>query len=330
MRNAAQVGRDAVACAAEALLEFYTETEQDLPESVNRAEPNPRNVIRGLKLLVDVMFPGRYSRGLSEAGSLEMFLKNYLSSAWETLRPEVEKAIPYRWRGRAALDEGTGQIVDIEQEALRVMSEFFERFGDLRKMLLADLQAAYEGDPAALTYAEVRLAYPGLLAVTSYRLAHELYRLNVPIIPRIMTEWTHSVTGVDINPGAEVGEGFFIDHATGVVIGETAKIGSRVKLYQGVTLGAKSFPLDEHGRPIKHIQRHPTVEDNVVIYSNASILGGETVIGAGSTIGGNVFLVESVPAKSLVVSQAPQPRVKLDAHSTFEQEIEPPAPKKEL
>ena len=151
-----------------------------------------------------------------------------------------------------------------------------------------------------MSFAEVMLAYPGLLAIASHRLDHEFYKLDVPIVPRIMSEWTHTEAGVDIHPGAEIGEGFFIDHATGVVIGETTKIGRQVKLYQGVTLGAKSFPLDESGRPIKHIQRHPTVEDNVVIYANATILGGDTVIGAGSTIGGNVFLMESVPAGSFV------------------------------
>jgi len=156
----------------------------------------------------------------------------------------------------------------------------------------------------------VQLAYPGVLAITSHRLAHELYLLDVPIVPRIMSEWTHSVTGVDIHPGARIGHGFFIDHATGVVIGETTRIGNHVKIYQGVTLGARSFPLDENGHPIKHIQRHPTVENDVVIYANATILGGDTVIGQGSTIGGNVFLMESVPPNSFVMSEHPELRIK--------------------
>ncbi|HEY5621633.1 MAG TPA: serine O-acetyltransferase EpsC, partial [Pontiella sp.] len=171
---------------------------------------------------------------------------------------------------------------------------------DVRRMLIEDVKAAYNGDPAALSYAEVKLAYPGLIAITSHRIAHELYKLDVPLIPRIMSEYTHSLTGIDIHPGATIGEGFFIDHGTGVVIGETCHIGNNVKLYQGVTLGAKSFPLDEHGRPIKHIQRHPTVEDDVVVYANSTILGGDTVIGKGTTVAGNVFLMQSTPPGSLV------------------------------
>jgi serine O-acetyltransferase len=171
-------------------------------------------------------------------------------------------------------------------------------------MLIEDVRAAYNGDPAALSFAEVKLAYPGVMAVAAHRLAHELYRLEVPIMPRIMSEHIHGMTGIDIHPGAQIGHGFFIDHGTGVVIGETCRIGNHVKLYQGVTLGAKSFPLDEAGNPIKHIQRHPTVSSGVVIYANATILGGDTVIGENSTIGGNVFLMQSVPPDSVVTRTA--------------------------
>jgi len=180
-------------------------------------------------------------------------------------------------------------------------------------MITEDTRAAYEGDPAALSFAEVQIAYPGLLAVVSHRIAHELYRQEVPIVPRVMSEWIHTKTGIDIHPGARIGHGFFIDHGTGVVIGETTEIGNRVKVYQGVTLGARSFPLDENGMPIKHIKRHPTVEEDVVIYSNASILGGDTVIGKGSTIGGNVFLMDSVPPHSVVAAIHPEPKVKRNA-----------------
>ena len=187
-------------------------------------------------------------------------------------------------------------------EAENILTAFFNALPKIRVAIIDDIQAAYNGDPAALSYAEVQLAYPGVLAIASHRLAHELYKLDVPIIPRIMSEWTHTQTGVDIHPGAKIGSGFFIDHATGVVIGETTTIGCNVKLYQGVTLGAKSFPLDETGNPIKHIQRHPTVEDDVVIYANATILGGDTVIGKGAVIGGNVFLTRSVAPGSKVIS----------------------------
>jgi serine O-acetyltransferase len=170
----------------------------------------------------------------------------------------------------------------------------------VRKMLWTDIDAAYEGDPAATSYEEIILAYPALEAITIQRMAHELYLRNLPLIPRIMTEWAHSRTGIDIHPGAKIGSHFFIDHGTGVVIGETCEIGTRVKLYHGVTLGARSFQKDEEGRIKKGGKRHPTVEDDVTIYPNSTVLGGETVIGARSTIGGNVFLVQSVPADSLV------------------------------
>ena len=198
----------------------------------------------------------------------------------------------------------------IHAEAEQVLRSLFEKLPKIRESIVTDIRAAYDGDPAAHSYAEVKMAFPGVLAIASHRIAHELYALNVPSIPRVMSEWTHSKTGCDIHPGAKIGKSFFVDHPTGVVIGETAVIGHNVKLYQGVTIGAKSFPLDEQGRPIKHIRRHPTVEDNVVIYSNATILGGDTVIGKGSTVGGNVFLLESVPAGSFVSNSSAQPKIK--------------------
>jgi serine O-acetyltransferase len=202
--------------------------------------------------------------------------------------------------GAADLHEKRAPIADLRGESEKIVKQFISVVPDIRAALIDDVKAAYNGDPAALSYAEVKLAYPGLVAITSHRIAHQLYKLDVPLIPRIMSEYTHSLTGIDIHPGATIGKGFFIDHGTGVVIGETCHIGNNVKLYQGVTLGAKSFPLDEHGRPIKHIQRHPTVEDDVVIYANSTILGGDTVIGKGTTVAGNVFLMKSTPPGSLV------------------------------
>jgi serine O-acetyltransferase len=176
---------------------------------------------------------------------------------------------------------------------------FLERLPEVRRLLATDVAAAYEGDPAATSPAETILCYPGIYAVTSHRIAHELRNLGVPLLPRMIGEHAHSVTGIDIHPGASIGERFFIDHGTGVVIGETAVIGNRVRLYQGVTLGARSFPLDEHGHPVKGVPRHPIVEDEVIIYSGATILGRITV-GAGSVIGGNVWLTTSVPPGSQV------------------------------
>jgi serine O-acetyltransferase len=171
----------------------------------------------------------------------------------------------------------------------------------VRKLLQTDVEAAYEGDPAARSYDEIILAYPGIEAIAIQRLAHVLYSEGVPLIPRMMTEWAHSKTGIDIHPGAQIGSHFFIDHGTGVVIGETCVIGSHVKLYHGVTLGARSFAKDEQGNLVKGIKRHPDVEDYVTIYPNAIILGGDTVIGARSTIGANVFLMKGVPADTLLV-----------------------------
>ena len=232
-----------------------------------------------------------------------MFLKGFikqLKSASEILEKEIEKAMPFRWMGAADLHENRPPIDNLFMASTEILNTFLSRIPQIRTLLIEDIKAAYNGDPAALSYAEIKLAYPGLVAITSHRIAHELYKLEVPLIPRIMSEHTHSLTGIDIHPGATIGKGFFIDHGTGVVIGETSHIGNNVKLYQGVTLGAKSFPLDEHGRPIKHIQRHPTVEDDVVVYANSTILGGDTVLGRGTTVAGNVFLMQSTPPGSLV------------------------------
>jgi len=173
-------------------------------------------------------------------------------------------------------------------------------------LLQTDVQAAYEGDPSALSSEEIILSFPFVEAITIQRLAHRLHREGAPIIPRMMTEWAHSRTGIDIHPGASIGSHFFIDHGTGVVIGETCRIGNRVKLYHGVTLGARSFEKDEEGHIVKGTKRHPDVEDGVTIYPNSTILGGETVIGEGSTIGANVFLMHSVPAHSLVFYEEKQ------------------------
>lgn len=181
-----------------------------------------------------------------------------------------------------------------------ILTQFFSRLPTVREILDTDVQAAYEGDPAARCAEEIMLAYPAFEAISIYRLAHELYVLGVPLIPRMMTEHAHKSTGVDIHPGATIGRYFFIDHATGVVVGETCTIGDHVKLYQGVTLGAKSFELDENGNPVKGIKRHPDIGNHVVIYANATILGGNTVIGDHSTIGGNVWLTHSVEPGSTV------------------------------
>jgi len=196
------------------------------------------------------------------------------------------------------------------RDAKEIVDEFVAALPEVRRLVDTDVQAAYDGDPAATSRMEVVMAYPGLYAVTIHRLAHVLYKLRVPIIPRVMSELAHSKTGIDIHPGATIGERFFIDHGTGVVIGETTIIGRNVRLYQGVTLGGLSFEKDSTGALVKGLKRHPNIEDNVVIYANATILGGDTTIGHDSEIGGNVWIKESVPPYSRVYNMPPAPVIK--------------------
>jgi len=282
---------------AKELLPLYSHEEADLPNRPLWQHPEIEQVTESLRILSDVLFPGRY---IPEPTDFQDFFVQQLENVEEILQAETEKALPFRWMGAADLHEKRPPIDNLREASIEIVNQFVSTIPAIRKLLVEDVKAAYQGDPAALSYAEVKLAYPGLVAITSHRIAHELYKLDVPIIPRMMNEWTHSRTGIDIHPGATIGHGFFIDHGTGVVIGETCHIGNNVKLYQGVTLGAKSFPLDEHGRPIKHIQRHPTVEDDVVVYANSTILGGSTVIGKGTIVAGNVFLMQSTPPGSRV------------------------------
>jgi serine O-acetyltransferase len=196
-----------------------------------------------------------------------------------------------------------------EAAVARIVDLFFDEIPSIRRLLRSDIEAAYDGDPSATSTEEIILSYPAIEAIAIQRCAHRLYLNNVPILPRMMTEWAHTRTGIDIHPGARLGTHFFIDHGTGVVIGETCRLGDHVKLYHGVTLGARSFARDELGKIVKGGKRHPNVGDHVTIYPNSTILGGETTIGSGSTIGANVFLMQSVPEKSLVIYEEKQLRV---------------------
>lgn len=297
--------------ALEDLMPTYRDgaTEGD-PIASHADVPSIEEVVRILGALEEVFFPGYRFDSPSDSPSFEIFVRRHLDAVYDSLYVQVVKSLPYRWRGEYARSQGVKPIANVEAEAESIVSAFFQKLPAIREMLKKDVAAAYAGDPAALSYAEVILSYPGLRAITVHRVAHELYRLNVPLIPRMMSEYIHSETGIDIHPGARIGESFFIDHGTGVVIGETTEIGHRVKLYQGVTLGAKSFPLDEHGNPIKAIKRHPTIEDDVIIYAGATILGGDTVIGRGSVIGGNVWITTSVPPHSTVLQPLSEPIVK--------------------
>jgi len=220
--------------------------------------------------------------------------------------------------GAASGDEVGGDVIlggEIDFEALGQAKavEFLEQLPDVRRLLAGDVQAAYDGDPAVRTLDEIIFCYPGLEAVTIHRLAHLLYRLQIPLIPRMMAEWAHSRTGIDIHPGATIGDHFFIDHGTGVVIGETCEIGSHVKIYQGVTLGALSFPTDAQGELVRGAKRHPTIEDGVVIYANATILGGNTRVGRDSVIGSSVWITRSVEPGTTVVLEKPKLRMRGEA-----------------
>lgn len=256
-----------------------------------RLTPSRDVVIEMVEALRSVIFPGYF--GISEltADSMRFHVGHTLDRVLRMMQEQVKRGLCFVCDGHPA------RCPECEHNALSITKSFLSRLPAVRRLLATDVQAAYEGDPAATSPDEAIFCYPGLLAVTSYRLAHELYVLSVPLIPRIITEHAHSITGIDIHPGATIGESFFIDHGTGVVIGETCIIGSRVRIYQGVTLGAKSFPLDEEGKPVKGIDRHPVIEDDVIIYSGATILG-RVVIGRGSVIGGNVWLTRDVPPGS--------------------------------
>ena len=243
--------------------------------------------------LLGIMFPGCFGKERVKLYELTYFLHDQLRHVNRRLIKHLRVVFRTRCEeedcGHAACDE----------RARAALVAFNEALPEIRELLLKDIGAALEGDPAATSLDEIVLAYPFVQAIATYRLSHTLYRLGVPILPRIMSERAHSQTGIDIHPGAEIGEGFFIDHGTGVVIGETTRIGMRVTLYQGVTLGALS-PLDRDKKPKIGQKRHPDVEDDVIIYANATILGGDTVIGEGSVIGGNTWIVDSVPPKSVV------------------------------
>ena len=277
-----------------AVVEALAEASTALTEMpLGRREfPSRRAVAALVEELRALLFPGYFGASELTIETLRYHLGARMDRALHGLGDQIQ-------RGLMASDP---TCRDCDVRALDLARAFLLRLPEVRRLLATDIQAGFEGDPAAISPDEVLFCYPGLLAITSQRLAHELLKLGVPLLPRMITEHAHSLTGIDIHPGAQLGERFFIDHGTGVVIGETCVIGRNVRIYQGVTLGAKSFPLDANGHPIKGIPRHPVVEDDVIIYSNATILGRIT-LGRGSAIGGNVWLTRSVPPDS-VITQA--------------------------
>lgn len=254
-------------------------------------QPNKEVIIDIIEKLLKIIYPGYYR----DRAYKSYHANHHLSTLIEDVLYRLSRQIAKVSKFCPKLDGKCRE--QIEKESYEITVDFLRQIPKIREYLEGDLQAALEGDPAANSYGEIILAYPGLLAITINRLAHELFVRSVPLIPRIMTEYAHSVTGIDIHPGATIGKHFFIDHGTGIVVGETTIIGDNVKIYQGVTLGALST---RGGQKLKNAKRHPTIEDNVTIYSGASILGGETVIGRDSVIGGNAFITKSIPAGTTV------------------------------
>ncbi len=277
----------------------YAEADYLAFDDIDRRFPNKREVIEALKDLQRIMFPRYFGPEAPCGAGPKYFIGETLTKIEKRLHREVLEALLFR-------DGTTLTYEDAEAEASEICSDFFYHLPKLQKVLFDDVEAAFDGDPAAQSKEEVIYSYPGFFAVFVYRIAHEFYKHNVPLIPRIMTEYAHTKTGVDINAGAHIGRYFFIDHATGVVIGETCVIGDHVKIYQGVTLGALSL---RKGQGLKGVKRHPTIEDNVTIYSNASVLGGETVVGHDTVIAGSTFVTESVPPNSRVTAQGVKTRV---------------------
>jgi len=263
-------------------------------------------VIEVLEDLIAVLFPGCHRHSEAPTSGYEDNYAVVLEKTALSLREQCRKTFEHQ----CMLDGCEDDCEKCDERAVEVVTELIKSLPIILDVLQGDILAAYEGDPAAKSTLEVVMSYPGVYAVIVHRIAHCLYQHGVPLIPRVMSEHAHSKTGIDIHPGATIGEGFFIDHGTGVVIGETCVIGKRVKLYQGVTLGALSFEKDAEGHLVKGIKRHPNVGDHVVVYAGATILGGNTTIGENSVIGGNVWLTHSVPPGSKVYMQQPSPLIR--------------------
>ena len=275
----------------EELKKGYTETISKCDEKL--VLPEFQEVVRIIKDLRKLFYPAFFAR-VELVENEDEFIESLSRSIYERMKKQIFLSLGCKGE-------------DNEKKAEQITDGFFAQIPELQRILATDIQASYEGDPAAKCKEEIIFSYPGVFAIFVYRIAHVLYEYGVPFLPRIMTEYAHGKTGVDINPGAKIGEYFFIDHGTGIVIGETAVIGKGVKLYQGVTLGALS---PRHGQSLSGVKRHPTVEDNVTVYSGASILGGETIIGEGAVIGGNAFVLASVEKGAKVSSKIPELIVK--------------------
>jgi serine O-acetyltransferase len=270
--------------------------------------PNYDTVVAATEDLKEILYPGYRRRDGLHLGNVTYHVGDLIDRLHDTLTVQISRALRHEATKGGKCDPL--KLQDIEAVGQTKAIAFLEQLPELRKILALDVEAAYAGDPACKSLDEVIFCYPGLEAITVYRLAHILHGLQVPLIPRMMTEWAHGRTGIDIHPGAKIGHYFFIDHGTGVVVGETTEIGQWVKLYQGVTLGALSFATDVDGNLVRGQKRHPTIEDRVVVYANATILGGKTVIGRDSVIGSSVWLTHSVAPSTTVTMESPRLRIR--------------------
>ncbi len=261
--------------------------------------PVQQKIVEILRMLFVILFPGYVGKQAFTKANVRFVIGELVNRVHDELVEQTEKAFLHQCRIRKC--EGC----DCRDMAEKVTQHLLKKLPKVRELLKGDVAAAYDGDPAAKSYDEIIISYPCIEAIATYRIAHELEVRDVPLIPRIMTEYAHGRTGIDIHPGAKIGKNFFIDHGTGVVIGETTEIGDNVKIYQGVTLGALSFPKDERGRVVKGGKRHPTIKDNVTIYAEATILGGDVVVGENSVVGGNVWLTGPVPPGTTVTISKP-------------------------
>ncbi|HTU25116.1 MAG TPA: serine O-acetyltransferase EpsC [Pirellulales bacterium] len=268
--------------------------------------PNYDVIVGAIEDLKEILYPGYRRREGLHLGNVTYHVGDLVDGLHDKLTTQIGRAL----RHEAGFTHDCPHDPDFEALGQAKTMLFLEELPELRKVLALDVKAAYDGDPAVRSTDEVIFCYPGVEAVTVYRLAHLLFELKIPLIPRMMTEWAHAQTGIDIHPGAKIGHHFFIDHGTGVVIGETCEIGNHVKLYQGVTLGALSFATDADGHLVRGLKRHPTLEDHVVIYANATVLGGQTVIGHDSVIGSSVWLTQSVQPHTTVVLEKPKLRMR--------------------
>ena len=284
--------KSAILKAAKGLTENYAFEELFMPKSGRRL-PNRSVIIDIVRDLKSIVFPGYFSTDTSATIFPEYYVGHRLNDIYDRLKNQIEIALLYHGE----------EPEEAAARADRTTCGFFEQLPEIQRLLLTDVQAGFDGDPAAKSKEEIIFSYPGLFAIYVYRLAHVLYKEEIPFIPRVMSEYAHGRTGIDINPGATIGEYFFIDHGTGVVVGETTEIGNNVKLYQGVTLGALSTRM---GQQLANVKRHPTIRDNVTIYSNSTVLGGETVVGENTIIGGNTFITESIPANTKVSAKSPE------------------------